>query len=258
MSNRKDPSNFGTALSEAKDEPLGFEVPAGRFSIVMPERIIMALLRDEVSRLAAPAGEDDLRRFFSHFFDPMITEAERNSYVTDFQRKPPVTVLGYPRTSTKFPCFSIVMERDASDQEALGKYLGATHTSDPAERFTEYVGSMFEQTYAVYIYATHPDVCLYHYHFVKAVMIGSHTTMEECGIIDPTFDGNEMIPQDQYLPENMFVRRLGITLKSLHTVPILTPSDPARARLVGVWADDTVVGGIRGGTHAIDPSDDDG
>lgn len=257
---RKDPANFGTITSEAKlppdDEPPDFDVAAGRFSVVMPERVFLALLRVETNRLADTANVDDLRRFFMHFFDPMITEKERESYITNFQREPPVARLGYPRTGAKFPCFAVIMERDVMDQEALGKYIGQTKAGDPAETAEEYVGSMFEQTYGIYIYATHPDVCLYLYHFAKAVLLGSHVILQECGIIDPSYDGNEMMPQDEYLPENTFVRRLGVTLKTLHTIPAVLAVDPGRVRVTGIWADDIVVSGIRGGVHTIDPNED--
>jgi hypothetical protein len=254
---RKDPANFGTVVSEEKcppDTPIA--VAAGRYSVVMPERVILALLRSEVARLSDTANAADLLRFFMHFFDPMITEVERNSYVTNFQRQPPVTRLGYPRTSATLPCFAIVMERDQMDQEALGKYLGQTRPGDPQERAEEYTGSLFEQTYGIYIYAEHPDVCLYLYHFAKAVLLGSHVTLQECGIIDPQYDGNEMLPQDEYLPENMFVRRLGVTLKSLHTIPAVLAVDPGRIRVTGIWADDIVVSGIRGGVHPIGTEED--
>jgi hypothetical protein len=261
MSGRKDPSNFGTIVSEDKcppdAAPPSFEVAAGRYSVVMPERIILALLRTEADRLSDKDNETDLVRFFGHFFDPMISEAERNSYVSSFQRTPPVARLGYPRTGAKFPCFAIVMERDVEDQEALGKYLGQTRPGDPIERAEEYVGSMFEQTYGIYIYAEHPDMCLYLYHFAKAVLLGSHEVLEQCGILDPAYDGNEMIPQEEYLPENMFVRRLGVTLKSLHTIPAVLTPDPSRVRVTGIWANDVVVSGIRGGVQPIDPNEED-
>lgn len=250
---RKDPANFGTVVSEEKFPPTDpeptFDVAAGRYSVVMPERVILALLRTEVDRLAKPENEPDLRRFFEHFYDPMISAEERDSYITNFQRQPPLPRLGYPRTSAAFPCFSIVMEREVPAEEALGKYLGQTRPGDPVDRAEEYVGSMFESTYGIYIYAEHPDVCLYLYHFAKAVLIGSSLVLQECGVIDPSYEGNEMQPGESYLPENMFVRRLGVTLKSLHTVPAILVTDPANVRLAGIWADDIVVSGIRGGVH---------
>ena len=91
---RKDPANFGSAFADGKSPPdapeTGFTEAAGRFSVVMPERVILALLRSESDRHAKPENEGDLRRFLMHFIDPMITEDERESYVTSFQRTPPV------------------------------------------------------------------------------------------------------------------------------------------------------------------------
>lgn len=260
MANRKDPDNFGGTLENEKFDPnaspINYEQAAGAHSIVMPERVILALLRSETDRLSNVDNVDELRRFFSFFFDPAITEDERESYIISFQNTPPVPILGYPRSSSTFPSMAVVMERDVEDQAALSHYLGQTRPGDPAERASEFVGGMYEKTYGVYIYATHPDMCLYLYHFAKMVLVGSDTVMQRCGITEARFDGNELNPQDSYLPENMFVRRLGVTLKSLETVPIFLRTDPARVRIVGLHADDIVLGGIRGGVHPIDPAEE--
>jgi hypothetical protein len=251
---RKDPRNLGAGFSAAKAAsspavPIASLV-AGRFSVVMAERVFLALLRSEVDRLSDRANDEDLRRFLGHFFDPLITVEERNSYVANFQRQPPVITLGYPRTSTRLPCLAIVLEQDSEAEKPLGSYLGQTTPSDPRSRAEEYVGSMFEQTYGIYIYAEHPDVCIYLYHFAKAVLLGSHVVLHECGIIDPRYQGNEMQPDESYMPENMFVRRLGVTFRSLGTAPVLLTPDPARVRIAGVHASDTVVSGVVGGVKA--------
>jgi hypothetical protein len=82
--------------------------------------------------------------------------------------------------------------------------------------------------------------------------MGAHEVMQEFGIIDPHYSGNEVAPQQEYLPQNMFVRRLGVTLQSQETSPIILAVDPLRVRLAGIFADDLVVSGIRGGVHAED------
>ncbi|MCZ6868110.1 MAG: hypothetical protein O7G84_01240 [Gammaproteobacteria bacterium] len=260
MANRKDPANLGGTFENDKfppDDPvLDFEQAAGAHSVVMPERVILALLRSETDRLSNLANVGELRRFFSFFFDPMITEDERESYITSFQRTPPVPILGYPRSSSEFPCMAVVLERDAEDQAALSHYLGQTRAGDPVEQASEFQGSMYEKTYGVYIYATHPDLCLYLYHFAKAVLIGSNVAMQRCGMVETRYDGNELNPQDTYLPENMFVRRLGVTVKSLETVPIFLGVDGQNVQITGIWADDIMVAGVRGGVHPIDPSEE--
>lgn len=249
---RKDPRNLGSAFATAKDAaaphlPATSPV-AGRFSVVMAERVFLALLRSEVERLRE--NEEELRRFLSHFFDPLISVEERDQYVANFRRDPPFVVLGYPRASTRMPCLAIVLEQDSESDKPLGSYLGQTPPSESRARAEEYAGSMFEQTYGIYIYAEHPDVCLYLYHFAKAVMLGAHVVLHECGIIDPRYQGNEMQPDEMYLPENMFVRRLGVTFHSIGTAPVILSPDPLRARIVGVHVEDTVVSGVVGGVKA--------
>jgi hypothetical protein len=253
MSGRKDPRNFGTAVAEEKEAtfPTDPEANAGRYMVAMPERIILALFRSEVERLSDPNNRDDLVRLFSHFFDPMITEEERNSYVNNFQKYPPETVLGYPRSSAKFPCYAVVLESDEEQDEALDHLIGRTGDNENVDKTQEYLGSMYQQTYGAYVYAEHPDVCLYLYHFAKAILIGSHETLEGCGIIDMHLSGTELGPEETYIPENMFVRVVRITMKSLFTVPEILRPDPARVRITGIWADDIVVSGMRGGVKGV-------
>ena len=254
MTGRKDPRNFGVGTEAAKSDHgiEGFAV--GRFSVTLPERVFLALLRFEVSRLADPANVTELRRFFSHFFDPMISETERDAYVEAFQREPPVTVLGYPRTGAEFPCLAVILERDNESDEALSSYLGQSAEGEPGPT-AQFRGSMWEKTYGIYVYATHPDVCLYTYHFAKMVLLGSGETLLACGIIDPHYEGGEMAPQEDLLPENMFVRRLGVTCKSLETVPDILSPDPANVRVTGITANNAVVSGVLGGIAPCPPKD---
>jgi hypothetical protein len=178
----------------------------------------------------------------------MITVEERNQYVRNFQQKPPTVVMGYPRVDTaRFPCISIVLESEQENEGALDHFMGHSLMEDNPKRPEEFVGAMFDQTFGVYIYAEHPDVCLYLYHFAKLILLGSHEVLEGCGIIDPEFSGGELAPDEGYLPENMFVRVLKVSLKSLQTVPHILRPDPSRARITGIFVDDIVVSGIRGG-----------
>ncbi len=248
---RKDPRNFGTATSkEIEDRYPNDAETVGDVAIVMPERVILSLLRLEVDRLALPANRDQLVRFFSHFFDPMMTVEERNTYVDNFQAQPPVTVLGYPRTGSEFPCYSVVLENEQEGEPgALDHFMGRTEAT-ATKPVSEYLGALFEQTYGVFVYAEHPDVCLYLYHLAKLILLGSHAVLEESGIMDPEFSGGELSPDETYIPENMFVRRVGVNMKTIQTVPDVLRPDPSRLR-TGIWVDDIVVSGVRGGVTGV-------
>jgi len=253
MSGRKDPRNIGTAVAKEQDArfPTDPEANAGRYPLVLPERVILALLRSEVARLSDPDNRDDLVRLFSHFLDPIMSESERTSHVNNFQKYPPETYLGYPRSSAKFPCYAVVLESDDEQDEALGYLIGQTGADEKIDKSQAYYGSMFQQMYGVYIYSEHPDVCSYLYQFAKAILIGAHDVLEGFGVVEMRLSGTELGPEETYIPENMFVRVCRVSLKSLFTVPEILRPDPARVRITGIWADDIVVSGIRGGVKGV-------
>jgi len=253
MSGRKDPRNFGTAVATEKDAtfPTDPNANAGRYPLVLPERIILALFRSEIARLSDPNNRSDLVRLFAHFFDPVISAEERDAYVTNFQKYPPETYLGYPRSSARFPCYAVVLESDDEQDEALGYLIDRTNDEERIDKSQAYYGSMFQQSYGVYIYSEHPDICLYLYHFAKAMLIGAHDILEGCGVTEMRLSGTELGPEETYIPENMFVRVCRVSLKSLFTVPEILRPDPARVRITGIWADDIVVSGMRGGVKGV-------
>ncbi len=150
-----------------------------------------------------------------------------------------------------------MLEADEEDQEALGDYLGETQDGDPHDEANEYVGGMYRKTYGVFIFAEHPDTTLYLYHFAKAVMVGARDVLQSYGITKYKTSGAELSPQENYLPENMFARRLGITVLSIETSPIILTPDPARVRVAGISAKGTIVSGVRGGVSTTGSDDDD-
>jgi hypothetical protein len=249
--------NLGGTFEQTDDRAKPFfdgpQAAEMRTSIVMVERIILAVLRSEVERLSADTDEAraELNRIFSHIFDPTVGVAERAEFAADFQRRPPVTVLGYPRTTTEMPCFAVILESDEEGEAGvLGKYAGQTLEDEdpPGGEDAEYEGAFFDQSYGIYIYAEHPDVCAYLYQFCKLLLFGARQALEAAGIIDPTYSGGELTPEEMYLPENMFARVLRIRAKSMMTVPrLFLHRDGRRLRVTGIFMEDVVVDGRRGG-----------
>lgn len=263
MANRKERllRNLGGTFAEtpsSKVDPFfdGPQQAEQRTSVVLTERIIRAVLLSEVDRLKDSENIAELRRFFSHFFDPTITVEERESFVANFQREPPVVVLGYPRNLAELPIFSIVL---SSDEEAephlLAKYVGATLDNEkpPNREDAEYEGAYFNQMNSVYIYAQHPDVCLYMYHFAKLALFGARSALECSGLIDPHYSGGELAPEEMpYLPDNVFVRVLNIRYLTMMTVPRLYAyRDGRRITMTGIFREDVVIDGQRGGVKTF-------
>jgi len=245
----RDDRNLGGATDRALDPT------ASRAAVLMVDRLILGVLKEAIDQVKD--SEAELTRFFSHFFDPTVGAEERAQFVTNFQRQPPKALLGYARSSAQFPCFAVVLENEEETDAFLGDYVGQIlPDEDPFGEPSEYTGSFFQQTYGVYIYAEHPDQCSYLYHFAKAVLISAKEPLLSCGVQEVILSGGELAPNDDYLPENMFVRVLRAQVKSATTVPRLLSADPRKIKILGLYMEDIVVDGIRGGVHPYEEPDD--
>lgn len=233
-----------------------------RTSIVFIERFILAILRSEIERLTADPGDrSEINRIFGHIFDPSATAEMRHKYVANFCKSPPQVVLGYPRVSAEFPCYSVTLDSDEeADPALLGKYAGATLEGEiPANNEDlEFEGAFFTQRYTVYVYAEHPDVCSYLYQLAKMILFGARSALEAAGGIDLHYGGGELRPDEGYIPENMFARYLTVTCTSMMTVPrVLTYRLQDQLRVTGIFAEDVVVEGVQGGVHGYVPGVED-
>ena len=257
----------GFEAADPKAEPY-FDGPGKievRTSVVMVERILRAVLTSEIDRLSDRANTDELRRYFAHFYDPTVGEEERERFVTNFQRTPPRAIIGYPRTGADLPIFSIVLmsdeEMDGQPAGFLGKYAGETQPDEtpPGGDDAEYEGAYFAQAFAVFVYGQNPDQVAYLYQFAKLTLFGARQALEASGLIDPRYSGGELSPEEMYLPDNVFARVLNVRLTSMMTVPrLFSHRDGRRLRITGIFRDDVVVDGVRGGVKTYVPEDADG
>lgn len=228
-------------------EPGGLDT--ARASIVNVERFILRLLRSEVDRLAK--DEALLRYYFEAVFDPTLPEREREEYIANFMRAQPAVVLGYPRSSVTFPVIAIILNEESEAQNAIGDFMGETlGEGEEGSPYADYVGAIFDAQHGVYVYAEHPDVCLYLYHFVKMIMLGGKDWLLSQGVIEVSLSGGELAPQENYLPENIFCRMVTVKTVAPFSVPRPALVDARKARVVGLYQDDVVVDGIQGGVHS--------
>lgn len=241
---------FGTPFYE--NAPPSAEI---RTSIVLPERVFLGILRTEVERLSQ--NVDELRRFFGHFFDPTVGPEERETYVRAFQNTPPVVTLGYPRTTMELPIIAIVSTSDEEDDEGFLYHLvSETRPGEEVAEDQEYQGAFWTQTFSTYVLSNHPDVTLYLYQFAKFALFAAKDVLMRSGLMELHYSGGELSPEEMYLPENAFGRVLTIRCKTIQTVPkVLEYTDARRLRITGIFRDDVVVDGLRGGVKA---EEDDG
>lgn len=255
--------NLGRAPEAAGDERFTepfFDGPAQtemRTSIVLPERLIKTLLLAEVTRLSE--NEDECRRFFSHFFDPSLGDdvTERESYVRSLTNDPPRVVLGYPRSTGTWPCFAVVNTQDEeADDRALAKYFGETLSGESVRDDAEYEGGFFDQSVSVFVYATNPDQALLLYYLAKFILFGGRDVLTQAGLIDPSYHGGELNAEEMFLPANVFARVLAIKFLVTQTIPkLLRYRDGRRLRVGGIFREDVVVDGQRGGVKTYEPGE---
>lgn len=241
---RRDAKNLGGTIGIDRDLP---PLSAARTNVINIERLLVKLLRAEVARFKEDT--ELLRKFFRHMFGALVEDAEVEEFITNFQRLPPEVVLGYPRTSTQFPCFAVILQEDSEDQNFVGDFAGETEDDEDADPngYMEYAGVLCNNAFGVFVYAQHPDVCLYLYYFAKMVIFGAKPFFLTNGMTEVTIDGGEVAPDEQYLPDNMFIRTLTVRGQSMFTVPQFALANRRRLRLLGLYRDDVVVDGVQGG-----------
>jgi hypothetical protein len=252
---KRDAKNLGGTIGINRELP---SPSAARTNVVNIERLLVALLKAEVERFSAEP--ELLRMFFAHMFDPLVGETEREEFVTNFTRLPPEVVLGYPRTSTQFPCFAIILQEDSEDQNFIGDFAGETEDDEEGlgvDEYKEYAGVLCNSSFGIYIYAQHPDVCLYLYYFAKMIVFGAKPLFLSNGMTEVNISGGEVAPDEQYLPDNMFMRTLTVSGQSMFTVPQFALVNRRRLRLLGLYRDDVVVDGVQGGITPTRSDDDD-
>jgi len=236
-------ASYGATIEDFFDGP---ELAEARTSGVMVERILLAVLKSEMARLADPVNVAETTRFFRHIFDPLAGAEERAEYVANFQRRSPAVVLGYPRTVVDLPILSITLgEESESEPSYLGDYIGES-LPEEKDPYAEYVGAHFQQTFNIFCYAEHPVVCAYLYHFTKLILLSAKPFMLQAGIVDPRLSGGDLAPDEGYTPENVFVRVVRLSCQSLSSMPLLK-LDPVGFRITGIFMDDVQVDGVQGG-----------
>lgn len=242
---KRDAKNIGGTIGIDRDVP---PPEAARTNVINIERLLVSLLRAEVERFRTEP--ELLRMFFKHMFDPLVGETEREEFVTNFVRMPPEVVLGYPRTSTNFPCFAVILQEDSEDQNFVGDFVGETEDGEEGigvDEYKEYTGVLCNSSFGLFVYAQHPDVCLYLYYFAKMIVFGAKTLFLSNGMTEVTISGGEVAPDEQYLPDNMFMRTLTISGQSMFTVPSFALVNRRRLQVLGLYRDDVVVDGVQGG-----------
>jgi hypothetical protein len=67
--------------------------------------------------------------------------------------------------------------------------------------------------YGVHVYAEHPDICACYYRVARRIMNVGMWRLLEGGLNEPQLAGEDLAPDPRYHPDNLFVRRLSLTVE---------------------------------------------
>lgn len=207
------------------------------------ERLFVDALRNGVARFQAePRRWRRVLRFLS--------EAEIDTVVRFFAARPPTIRAGYATAEDPMPVVTVALMQERPEQEVLGDML------DPDAPFKEFGrgdaeirGEICEQTIEVTIYADHPDVALYLYHWARYALFAQQDWMMANGLIEPRFvSGGDIRPDPRFVPERLFCRVLTWTTKGevVYAEPL-----PPPPRSLSVFLQGVTVDGVPGGVNVV-------
>lgn len=145
--------------------------------------------------------------------------AEARKAMEDLVEKPPVPCHGYARSGGPFPCWAIVLGQEVTAQDFLGE--DASNQDEDGEQYLDNDDNPVDvhvrrwgHHFDIYLYAGHPDKCLYHYYLCRQILVEARAGFEVGGMQEITYTGAELAPDPRYIPENVFVRRFSIDCRS--------------------------------------------
>lgn len=229
--------------------PEGTRSPQDPFKpALLMERVLRALLQTTVEDWQADL--DEARRYFTWFFESTAQgQKELDSFIGSFRKSPPRAQLGYARAGASLPIWAIVLSDEEETEAFMGDYIGQDGEME------DYEGAFFEAVYTVFTYAEHPDMAQIYYQLSKSIVTAGKGFLLSCGALEVSLSGGELAPDENYMPENMFVRALRVRMKHPFSAPRVKPADPARLRTF-IYASDVVVEGLRGGVKVYDGTEE--
>lgn len=129
---------------------------------------------------------------------------------------PPTVVSGYARAEGPFPCWAVTLlsEEGIQDYTGIGQqaaFIGGMGADADCKNRTVFKRRV-QGTYGINIYAEHPDVCSSYYRVARKILNVGMWRMLQGGLNEPSLSGADLAPDPRYAPENLFIRRLTVTV----------------------------------------------
>ena len=196
----------------------------------MIERFIYSALTDGIADLTAEPKR--LERVFDFFQG--LDDAEVTNIRAYYAANPPSVIHNFPRETSPFPLFAIVLKDESEPTKFLGDFAGFD-LGDDLEAYegfesdgidgAEVFGSIYQHTFHVMVFAKHPDVCVWYYHIAKYLLTRARHFFVECGLFDMELGGHDVAPDPRYVPAFLFVRTLRFSCQRQFEVVGSPPSE---------------------------------
>jgi len=175
----------------------------------MIQRFLFTVLKDGVEQITAdPEIIDDL---FNDVYG--LTEEEATAIKTFWASKPPKVIHGYAPRDIDVPVFSIVLDNERESDTWLANDIGQEEDPDSPDYRADIKGSIWQHQYSVLVYTEHPDVTLYYYELAKSIILSGNDFFVDQGLFEIDLSGADMAPDERYIPQNLFARKLTFSCK---------------------------------------------
>lgn len=174
----------------------------------MFERVLHQVLTESLEQLLEQPTA--LQAFLDTLpLDAVLGEpAAVRDLIRSFAQQTRPVIHGYARAETAFPVWAIVLAGEQEDLRALGD-----ESADDDDRGQPVMASVWNSNYQILVYSQAPDVTLYLYQLVRAILLTRrHELIRRAGLMNiSTIQGAELSPDQLYLPEFLWVRVASLT-----------------------------------------------
>ena len=141
--------------------------------------------------------------------------AELAKAVAYWAAHPPTVVQGYTQGNAVFPRIVVTLSADRNMRDLIG--LGEQAWLDQSDdvQGTEFRVRMMA-VFTIFIMAEHSDVTMWYYRIARRILNVASSPggyFVARGLEEPKLDGNDLIPDPQYTPENIYVRQLTLAIE---------------------------------------------